>query len=735
MKNLLQDLKSAISPTADLRTEESRREHTTRAVFTVIGFSLALSTLAVTTLDLIAPKPQYWPIFLMGVLLTIHVIGWYLLQKGYWKTSRYIPPVLFFIAGAFLTANKEFDVIAVLQFILCILLTAILFSTSTQWVSIIVSAGAYLGVAAFFRSPSSYIEGQIRYISVVIFAAIGVVQQITSGVISQTIKRMSLETETRKKTEELALQKEHILSAIAQSAQLLLDAKDWKDKIDEMLALLGNVSGASHAYLFQNHTDENGRLLTSLQYEWKNPEQDHSSSPDAFQNIPLLEEEMISWYNQLITGQPFYESTDFFPPEWAEQNKDREGIKTLLDVPVFVDGEWWGVIGFDDYHRVTPWSQAEVDALQVAASMLGSVIKRQKSTDELTASEDKFQKTFQQTLTPMVIGRISDKIILDANDAFAKLTGYSRAEVINRWASELNLWQNNEEHALHHKLIRENSFIHEFKTTLRKRNGDLGTVLLSVTIIKINNEDCLLYTISDISGLEKALNDLQNKNSELERFTYTVSHDLKAPLITIGGFMGLLERDLASGNIEKINNSAKRIKDAVAKMERLLNELLELSRIGRMVNEPTKVAFEEIVREALSLVQGRLSANKIEVQIEPELPFVKVDRARIVEVVQNLLDNSAKFIGEQPNPQINIGVRRTMDGERVFVVSDNGVGIEPVYHERVFGLFNKLNADTEGTGIGLALVRRIIEYHGGRVWVESEGKGKGTSFCFTLPRP
>jgi signal transduction histidine kinase len=175
--------------------------------------------------------------------------------------------------------------------------------------------------------------------------------------------------------------------------------------------------------------------------------------------------------------------------------------------------------------------------------------------------------------------------------------------------------------------------------------------------------------------------------------------------------------------------------DAVAKMERLLNELLELSRIGRMMNEPSIVAFDEVAREAINLVQGRLNEKQTKVQIEAGMPTVKVDRARLVEVMQNLIDNSAKFIGSQPNPEIRIGMRRSMEGERIFFITDNGIGIEPVYQERVFGLFNKLDANTEGTGIGLALVRRIIEYHGGRIWVESEGKGKGASFCFTLPHP
>lgn len=730
----LKNLRLVTLPNADLRQEEARLEYTTRAVLAVIGISLLASILVVTILDLISEQPAIWPIFLMLALIVPQFLAWRFIRAGKWKIARYFPTVTFFLAGAFLSNTPDLSSVAVLQYILCILLTAILFNTSTQWVAIGICSITYLAISRF-SVTTSYIEANIQYVNIFIFAAVGVLQQITSSVINQAINRLTLETENRKKTEESALQKEHILSSIAQSAQLLLDAQDWKTNIEEMLALLGSVSGASHAYLFQNHMDENGNLVTSLKYEWENAERGYTSDFESFQNIPLLEEDFAEWYNILITGAPFYEATDTFPQDWAEQHKERQGIKTLLDVPIFVDGEWWGVIGFDDYVRVKPWSQAEVDALQVAAGLLGSAIKRQRSTDALTASENKFQKTFHQTLIPMVIGRISDRVILDANDAFAKLTGYSRAEVINRWASELNLWQNKDEHVLHHKLIQEQGFIHEFKTTLRKRNGEVGVVLISVTVVSIDHEDCLLYTVSDITGLEKALNDLQNKNTELERFTYTVSHDLKAPLITIGGFMGLLEKDLASGNLEKINYSAQRIKGAVIKMERLLNELLELSRIGRMVNEPVKVSYEEIIKEAIGLVQGRLSANNIKVQIEPGLPTVKVDRARLVEVIQNLLDNAAKFIGKQTQPEIRIGMRRSMDGEHIFFIADNGLGIEPVYHERVFGLFNKLEANTEGTGIGLALVRRIIEYHGGHIWVESDGKEKGTTFCFTLPRP
>lgn len=231
---------------------------------------------------------------------------------------------------------------------------------------------------------------------------------------------------------------------------------------------------------------------------------------------------------------------------------------------------------------------------------------------------------------------------------------------------------------------------------------------------------------------EKIIKELEAKNAELERFTYTVSHDLKSPLITISGFLGLLEADARSGNREKFVADLQRINEAAEKMKRLLNELLELSRIGRLVNPPSDMPFAKIVEDALSLTRGRLMAGNIKVNVEKDLPIVRGDRPRLVEVMQNLIDNAAKFMGDQPAPQIEIG-RQNINGEQVFFVKDNGIGIEPNHHEKVFGLFDKLDARSEGTGVGLALAKRIVEVHGGRIWVESEGKGKGSMFCFTLP--
>ena len=236
-----------------------------------------------------------------------------------------------------------------------------------------------------------------------------------------------------------------------------------------------------------------------------------------------------------------------------------------------------------------------------------------------------------------------------------------------------------------------------------------------------------------INQLEKQKDELEQKNTELTQFTYTVSHDLKSPLVTINGYLGYIEQDAASGNMERLRKDTYRIQEAVKKMHALLTELLELSRIGRMMNAPVRVPFEDLVRDALDTVHGQLQAPHITVRSQPDLPTVHGDRQRLTEVLQNLLDNAAKYMGDQTDPRIEIGQQGEEGDKPIFYIKDNGIGIAPEFHERIFGLFNKLDAQSDGTGIGLALVKRIVEIHGGRIWVESE-VGKGATFYFTLPR-
>lgn len=537
---------------------------------------------------------------------------------------------------------------------------------------------------------------------------------------------------TEQKEAELTLkQREAILEAVAETAQLLLKSNDWRTQINDILRLLGEATCASHVYLFENHRGNDGTMLSSQKYEWVAPGMHSELENPVYQNTLLVPISGIEdWFNNLSAGKYFYGSAIQYPDYW-ENFFEQKGLKTLLDVPLIVNGEWWGIIGFDDYINELPWTQAETNALWAAAGNICTAIERQLKDEELRISESKFHLTFHHTFVPMVISRLSDSVILDVNPAFCKATGYAQEEVIGKTGTELDIWSNAKERAQLLNLLEANGVVDEYKTGFRAKNSDIRTGLLSVIKIQFAAEQCLLYTVFDISNIEELVNELKAKNDELQAFTYTVSHDLKAPLVTISGFLGYLEQDTKSGNLIRVSQDIQRINDAVAKMQRLLNELLELSRIGRLTNTPEVVPFKEIVDEALSLVEGELQQNQVEVKIEADLPSIFGDRARLVQVVQNLVENAAKFKGSQLKPLIEIGMHS--NDERIFYVRDNGLGIEPVYHDRIFGLFNKLDASSEGTGIGLALVRRIIEYHGGRIWVESEGLGKGSVFFFTLP--
>jgi len=226
---------------------------------------------------------------------------------------------------------------------------------------------------------------------------------------------------------------------------------------------------------------------------------------------------------------------------------------------------------------------------------------------------------------------------------------------------------------------------------------------------------------------------LEVQNAELERFAYTVSHDLKTPLITIKGYLGLWEQDVAKGNEDQAVADARQIADAADKMYGLLDDLLKLTQIGHQAVSSESVATEELVADVVQLL-GHGANPGVTIDVAPGIPAIHGDPTRLREVFQNLIENAIKYIGAQPNPCIEIGIRGE-GSQQVCFVRDNGIGIEPEFQSKVFGLFDQLDPNAEGTGVGLAIVKRIVESHGGEIWIESDGPGTGSTFCFTLASP
>ncbi len=238
----------------------------------------------------------------------------------------------------------------------------------------------------------------------------------------------------------------------------------------------------------------------------------------------------------------------------------------------------------------------------------------------------------------------------------------------------------------------------------------------------------------DITGRKQAEEELRKVNEELGDFANVVSHDLKTPITFIQGFSSFLLENYQDKLEERGRTCLERIEANALRMGALVTDLLALSKIGRVVSTFRDVSSVEIVRNVTSGLQDRLKANGIECVVTNDLPTIHCDGERIYQVFENMLVNAIKYMGDTKRPNIEIGYEDRA-GFHEFYVRDNGIGIDPKYHRKIFERFHRLKEkdDEEGTGLGLAIVERIVNNHGGMVWVESE-KGKGSTFYFTLPK-
>jgi signal transduction histidine kinase len=246
--------------------------------------------------------------------------------------------------------------------------------------------------------------------------------------------------------------------------------------------------------------------------------------------------------------------------------------------------------------------------------------------------------------------------------------------------------------------------------------GGISTIIVNLNrqLVHLNNQ-----LLAANQNLEK---DVMARTQEIESFVYTVSHDLKAPIVSMQGMASLLMEDWGDQVNDKVKYYINRIIHNANYMEELITGLLALSRIGRKQQNEEQANFKEILGEILDLHQQHFRVNKIQVVVQPSLPSFVFERVQLKQLFQNLITNAAKFMGDQPSPKIDIYVK------------DNGIGIDPAYHDKVFGLFQRLkDVEVEGTGVGLSIVKKIVDLAGGKIWIESK-KGEGTTFFIRLPR-
>ncbi|MHB8707404.1 MAG: sensor histidine kinase, partial [Desulfuromonadales bacterium] len=386
-------------------------------------------------------------------------------------------------------------------------------------------------------------------------------------------------------------------------------------------------------------------------------------------------------------------------------------------------------------HNLFQWSLLIVNGLTV--SLISEVMHRSRqqeqmrlrqldaATEELRQSEERYRTLFENSLDAVLL-TIPDGKVLSANPAACQMFGRTEEEicalgrVVLVDTSDPRLAVLLEERARTGKAFGELTFF--------RKDGSRFPVEVSSVVFKDSaGNPRTSMIIRDVTARKRGeqerqqlISELEKRNAELERFTYTVSHDLKSPLVTILGFVGQLEQDLADDEPDNVKADLAFISNAANQMRELLDSLLRLSRAGRAIGDPQPVDLPALVQQTIEQVGDRLAHARLRVEHPAELPVIMGDPIRLGEVFQNLLENAAKFTTDQLGPCIEIGCAMG-EGELVCHVRDNGIGIPAEYQEKVFGLFEKLDPAAEGTGIGLAIVRRIVEEHGGRVWVESAG--------------
>ncbi len=269
-----------------------------------------------------------------------------------------------------------------------------------------------------------------------------------------------------------------------------------------------------------------------------------------------------------------------------------------------------------------------------------------------------------------------------------------------------------------------------------ERHDEIGQIAQAADVFKRKNQEtkALLERAQHLTTqLEQHKQQLEKSNNELEQFVYTVSHDLKSPVVTSAGFLGMIRRLAERGEVDRAIEKLDALENANRRMAHLIDDLLHLSRVGRVDLETSRLDPKAMLDEWKRVNQPQLEEAHLDVVVD-QLPAVDANPSRFMQVFDNLLTNALKY-GRCASGNGEISVAgQEVDGEVRYCVRDHGPGIRPEYHEKVFGLFQRLSTDTPGTGVGLAIVDRIMKTHGGRVWIESTGDNDGARFWVAFPK-
>jgi len=378
-----------------------------------------------------------------------------------------------------------------------------------------------------------------------------------------------------------------------------------------------------------------------------------------------------------------------------------------------------------------------VDHKKVIQCNIRDITARVQAEDAVSVSEIRYRRLFEAARDGILILDADSGQIVDVNTFIKEVLGYSHEELLDKKIWEIGVFKNIAASKEAFLDLQNKGFVHYENLPLETKDGRHISVEFVSNVYLVDQKKVIQCNIRDITarvraedGLKQLAEELERSNKDLEQFAYVASHDLQEPLRMIAGYTQLIQQRYKDKLDEDANQFIYYTVDGVMRMQSLITDLLTYSRLNTSSEALKFVDCREVLNEVLATLKMTLEESGADIKLGP-MPNIRADRTLLFQLFQNLIGNAIKFRSDKP-PLINI-TATPQDKQWLFSVSDNGIGMEPQYLERIFVIFQRLHTQDKyaGTGIGLAICKKIVERHGGRIWAESQ-PGKGSTFYFII---